>query len=327
MKKVVRAGIAGLAIAAAGGALIAQQTGAQSMTEVSFILNWFVEPPHGGYYAAQKDGLYEKAGLKVKLIPGGPDVAGQTLLAAGKVQFAETDPPAVLNARAQGAPLVSVFATFQDSPQCFLYHKENPVKSFADFKGRTVEVSPGAPFWDFIEAKYNLKGQYKRINYGGQMGPFVQDKTRLTQCYAIAEPFDLEKQKVDFGVFLVAESGFDPYVTISTTEDYTKSNPETIKAFVAATQEGWKRYLKNPANYEDALQSGNKDLKSDYMKWGSKQVGRYVMGVDGVTAKNGIGAMTDARWKAIADQLLQVGVLKKAADWKSAYTNEFLPKP
>jgi NitT/TauT family transport system substrate-binding protein len=177
MKRAVRFGIASLAVAAVGGALVAHQTSAQSMTEVSFILNWFVEPPHGGYYAAMKDGLYEKAGLKVKLIPGGPDVAGQTLLAAGKVQFAESDPPAILNARAEGAPLVGVFATFQDSPQAFLYHKSNPVKSFADFKGRTVEVSPGAPYWDFIEAKYKLKDNYKRINYGGQVGPFVQDKT------------------------------------------------------------------------------------------------------------------------------------------------------
>jgi NitT/TauT family transport system substrate-binding protein len=327
MKRAVRFGIASLAVAAVGGALVAHQTSAQSMTEVSFILNWFVEPPHGGYYAAMKDGLYEKAGLKVKLIPGGPDVAGQTLLAAGKVQFAESDPPAILNARAEGAPLVGVFATFQDSPQAFLYHKSNPVKSFADFKGRTVEVSPGAPYWDFIEAKYKLKDNYKRINYGGQVGPFVQDKTRLTQCYAIAEPFDLEKQKVDFGVLLVADSGFDPYVTIATTEDYIKSNGPTVKAFVAATQEGWKRYLKNPAAYEDALQAGNKDLKPDYMKWGAKQVGRYVLGTDGVTTKNSIGYMTDERWKAMADQLLQVGVLKKAADWKAAFTSEFIPKP
>jgi NitT/TauT family transport system substrate-binding protein len=96
---------------------------------------------------------------------------------------------------------------------------------------------------------------------------------------------------------------------------------------VAATQEGWKRYLKNPAAYEDALQAGNKDLKPDYMKWGAKQVGRYVLGTDGVTTKNSIGYMTDERWKAMADQLLQVGVLKKAADWKAAFTSEFIPKP
>ena len=73
-----------LAVLGAGLAVgVASFVNAQkAMPEVSIILNWFAEPPHGGYYAAVQDGLYEKAGVKVKLIPGGPNVAASFGLAS-----------------------------------------------------------------------------------------------------------------------------------------------------------------------------------------------------------------------------------------------------
>ena len=92
---------------------------AQTKPEVTMILDWFVEPPHGGFYAAVQDGLYEAKGVKVNLVPGGPTIAGYSLLGSGKVEFAMTDSAGMLSAREEGVPLVGVFANFQLSPPPF----------------------------------------------------------------------------------------------------------------------------------------------------------------------------------------------------------------
>ena len=41
-------------------------------------LNWFPEAEHGGYYAALVRGYYRDAGLDVKILPGGPNIAGDS---------------------------------------------------------------------------------------------------------------------------------------------------------------------------------------------------------------------------------------------------------
>jgi NitT/TauT family transport system substrate-binding protein len=47
--------------------------------------------------------------------------------------------------------------------------------------------------------------------------------------------------------------------------------------------------------------------------------------VDGGDAQQqGIGIMTDERWKKLADLLIEVGVIKPTTDWKAAYTTEFV---
>jgi NitT/TauT family transport system substrate-binding protein len=310
----------GLAIGVAG--FVSAQ---KPMTEITMVLDWFTEPPHGGFYAAVQDGLYEAKGLKVKLVPGGPNVAGYQLVATGKVQFAMMDTAGILSSREQGIPVVGVFAQFQLSPQVLMFHKSNPVKSFEDLAGRQVAVTPGAPYWDFIMAKYKLQGKVQQVNYSGQIASFLNDKKAVSQGYAVAEPYTIEKAGGDIGYLLVSDSGFSPYGMVGTTEDYIKQNPATVRAFVEATQEGWKRYIANPAKYGASLQADNKDLEPDFLAWSSKAVIPFVTGKDGQTQKYGLGTMALSRWNIVYDSLKKVGVLKKDQDVKKAFTNTFIP--
>jgi NitT/TauT family transport system substrate-binding protein len=300
---------------------------AQTKPEVTMILDWFVEPPHGGFYAAVQDGLYEAKGVKVNLVPGGPTVAGYSLLGSGKVEFAMTDSAGMLSAREEGVPLVGVFASFQLSPQVLMYHKSNPIKSFKDLAGRQVAVTPGAPYWDFIMAKYNLKGKVQQVNYSGQQATFLNDQKLVSQGYAVAEPYTLEKAGADIGYLLVGDSGFSPYGMIATTEDYIAKNPTIVKAVVEATQEGWERYVANPTKYGGTLQAANKDLEPDFLNWSGKAVIPFVTGKNDDTKKHGLGYMSTSRWNTMYKALRQVGVLKKDQDPKKAFTMKFLPKP
>ena len=61
-----------LIIAALAGAALAQP--AYALDKVTFATNWLADPEAGGYYQALVDGTYQKYGLDVTILPGGPDL-------------------------------------------------------------------------------------------------------------------------------------------------------------------------------------------------------------------------------------------------------------
>ncbi len=72
--------VAGLA-AVAGIIGLAQP--ALSLDKVKFGTNWLAAPEAGGFYQAAADGTYERYGLDVTIIPGGPQANGALLLLFG----------------------------------------------------------------------------------------------------------------------------------------------------------------------------------------------------------------------------------------------------
>ncbi|WP_425144978.1 ABC transporter substrate-binding protein [Deinococcus sp.] len=297
---------------------------AQGMTKVSMVLNWFPEPEAGGFYAAVKDGLYKAKGLDLEILPGGPGVNGTALMASGRVQFATLDSASIMLARDQGIPAVGVFATFQKFPQGLMSHAENPVKTFGDLKGRAVATSPGAAYWQYIEKKYNLAGKVQVVNYNGQLASWLNDPKAITQNYVTSEPFYAQEGGAKSYTLLVANSGFNPYGNLmAVTADYLKANPAVVKAYIEASQEGWKRYLANPAKYNDVMMAANKDLNPKYLAYAAATEKPLIAGGDAV--KYGIGYMSEARWNTLLGQLNDLKLLKTTLDIKSLYNMDSFP--
>src|SRR5918997_4405450 len=59
----------------------------QPLTEVTFGTNWIAQAEHGGYYQAVADGTFERHGLKVTIVPGGPRANNRMLMTVGKLDF------------------------------------------------------------------------------------------------------------------------------------------------------------------------------------------------------------------------------------------------
>jgi NitT/TauT family transport system substrate-binding protein len=65
-----------VAALAALAAMIALADPAQALDKVKFGTNWLADPEAGGFFQAVADGTYEKYGLDVDIIPGGPQSNG-----------------------------------------------------------------------------------------------------------------------------------------------------------------------------------------------------------------------------------------------------------
>ena len=246
-------------------------------------------------------------------------------MAAGRVQFAVMDAASLLFARDQGIPAVGIFAVFQTFPQGLMYHAEKPLKSFADLAGRQVAISPGAQYWEYLVAKYKLGGKVQVVNYNGQLADWLRDPNRVTQNYVTSEPFFAAKSGAKPKSLLIADSGYNPYGNlVSTTESYLKDNPKLVRAFMEATQEGWKRYVAAPAKYDAAMIAANKDLAPDYLAFSAKTQRGLIRTGDAL--KYGLGYMSAERWNTLYGQMNDLKLFKTSLDVTKAYDMSQFPK-
>ena len=78
---------AALGLLGASLALAGNVAPAAALDQVTFGTDWQAEAEHGGYYQALAAGIYEKYGLKVTIVSGGPQKDNRALLLSDKVQF------------------------------------------------------------------------------------------------------------------------------------------------------------------------------------------------------------------------------------------------
>ena len=118
------------------------------LTPISQVLNWFPQPEQGGQFAAKVKGYYKDAGLDMTILPGGPQVSGIQIVAAGKAEFGMAQGDELIQARDQGIPVVALAAQFQINPTAILFHKGDNVKDFSDLNGRKIYLIPGSMYWE-----------------------------------------------------------------------------------------------------------------------------------------------------------------------------------
>src|SRR6266567_2330608 len=101
-------------------------------TKVTLALNWVPEPEFGGFYAAREGGAYRRQGFDVEIRGGGAGVPVIQMVATGRVDFGTVGGDELVTARARGADVVAVFATFQTSPQGIMTHASRHLTSLSE---------------------------------------------------------------------------------------------------------------------------------------------------------------------------------------------------
>lgn len=290
---------------------------------LSVTLDWFPEPEHGGLFAAQVAGDYANAGLTVELIAGRPDAPVIPQVAAGRSAFGIADAATILAARAEGVPIVAVFAALQKNPRCILVHDDGP-RSLAELRDTTLAMNIREPFSQFLQQKVGLPG-VSVVPYAGNVAPFLADRALAQQAYVFSEPVVVARQGVAARCLLVADLGFDPYAgVVITSEQLIARQPERVRSFVAAMTTGWERYLSDPAPAHAEIHARNPEMTLETMASSAAALTPLVA----VAGGGRPGAMTATRWQTLHTQLAELGVYSAAAvDPTDAFTTDFLPRP
>jgi NitT/TauT family transport system substrate-binding protein len=296
------------------------------VTKIVFVPDWFAEPENAGELMAKLLNLYPPD-LDVEIRDGGPSVSVTQQLATGQIQMGTCGGiDSIMIAKQQGIDLVALFAPMQISPQVLIAHKEAGIKGFEDMKGKSIAVSDFANYYDWLAKKYGWS-QSQRVKYTGTLQDFLTNKSLITQGYYTSEPYYIQKEGQQVDTFFISDSGYSPYAEVlCTSKSFLEKNPDAVREFVQAAQKGYLAMLdpKNQKLLFDEIQRRNKDQQTDAMLYALSKMPDLMFTAE--TATNGFGTMSDERWKAMMQQLIDIGVLKGPLDYKALYTNEYLDK-
>ena len=297
---------------------------AQDLAKMVFLTNWYAQAEHGGFYQAVAEGTYRKQGLEVEVKMGGPQVNVVQLLVGGQADLVMGYDLQTIKLIEQGLPVVTVGATFQKDPAALIAHPD--VKALPDLKTRTLLIGQASEttFWPWLKARYGFTDDQKRP-YAFSVQQFLVDRNVAQQGYATSEPYSIEKGGVKPVVFLLADAGYPPYAqTIVTTRKVLQEKPELVRKFLQATAEGWRSYLKNPAPGNALIKKANPQMEDELLAYGVRKMIEFGLVTGGDAQKQGILAMTDARWKQTFEFMAGAGLVKPDVDYRKAYTLEAL---
>lgn len=298
-------------LAAAPGCNKKGQGGPPTGAGVVLVLDWVPEPEFGGFYAARESGAFARHGLTVEIRGGGAGVPVVQMVAGGQAQFGVVGADEVITARARGADVVPIFATFQTSPQGIMAHASRGYTKLADvLKNGTLAIEPGLPYAAFLKRKYGGFGA-KIVPYDGGVARFMVDPTFAQQCFVTAEPIAARKQGGDPQVFLVADEGFNPYTgVVIVSRRWFAEHPERVKAFVLAAREGWTAYLADPTTTNAVMHRLNPAMDAE--TFASAAAAEDPLTKSDDERAHGLGSMTRERWETLGTQLAGLGVVDRA---------------
>ena len=300
------------------------------MKEVKFGSNWLAQAEHGGFYQSVVDGTYEACGLKVSILPGGPQVNNRALLLAGKIDYhMGGDLLQAFNAVKEGVPIVAVAASFQKHPQVIIAHPGQAEK-FEDLKDLTLLIGDNGyqGFYQWMIAAYGFTPN-QRQPYTFNPAPFLADKGMAMQGYLSSEPYLIKKTAgFDPKVFLIADAGYSTYATtIETMAETVETKPEQVKCFVESSILGWYNFLygDNKAARE-LIKKDNPEMTDDKIDYAILKMKENGIVLSGDADELGIGVITDARVEDFFNKMVEAGAVDPGLDYKTAYTTEFVGK-
>ncbi len=316
-----------LAAAIALGAAVASLRAAPAET-VNFGTDWKAEAEHGGYYQAIATGIYRRYGLDVKLRPGGPQVNHAQLLAAGVLDFNIASNSFVpLNFVRESIPMVAVAAIFQKDPSVLIAHPDQGDDSFAALKGKPIMISSDTRVtsWLFLKQKFAYTDNQIRP-YTFSAAPFLADPKAIQQGYLTSEPFTIEQAGVKPVVLLLADAGYSSYGgLIETSQKLAHDKPGLVQRFVNASIEGWYSYLYgDPAPGNALIKRDNPEMTDALLAYGREKMKEHGIIDSGDAKREGIGAMSEARWRNFFETMAKAGLYPSDMDFRRAFTLKFV---
>jgi NitT/TauT family transport system substrate-binding protein len=327
MRMKLNAWITGALAACLGGSVLAQP-----LTEMTFGTNWLAQGEHGGYYQALADGTYEKYGLKVTIVPGGPRASNRMLMTVGKLDFYMGGSMIqAFSAVEKDIPTIVVAAHFQKEPQVLLSHLGQGLDTFEDLKrSNDILLSKDgvATFFQWMKAEHGFRDEQVKP-FGFNPAPFIANKKAVQQGYVTSEPLIIEKAAgFKPNVFLLADHGFSTYsTTVETRREIVEKNPDLVQRFVDASTIGWYNYLySDNTRARDLIKRDNPEMTDELLAYSLAKMKEYGIVDSGDASSLGIGAMTDARMKDFFDKMVKAGLFKPDLDYRKAYTLQFVNK-
>lgn len=279
---------------------------ALSAEKVSLQLKWHHQFQFAGYYAAKSQGYYARAGLDVTFIEATPDLNIVKEITEGRAQFGVGSNSILLDHHS-GAPIVVLGVIFQHSPYVLLAKKDNDINSIHDLVGKRIMLEPHADeLIAYLKNEGVPLGSMQQIKHRFSAQPLIKDETDIMSAYLSDEPFLLDKKGIEYSRFSPRSAGIDFYGdNLFTTQQEISEHPERVKAFRAASMQGWKYALSHPEEIVDLILQQYPTPKDRQQLLYEADKMRLLIRPELIE----IGYMLPGRWQHIAETYTSLGML------------------
>ncbi len=317
-----------LMVSMLAGAMSLAAVQAWAADKVTLQLKWVTQAQFAGYYVAKDKGFYEEEGLDVEIKPGGPDIAPEQVIAGGGADVIVDWMGGALAARDKGVGLVNIAQPFKKAGMQLVCPADGPVKTEADFKGRTLGV------W-FFGNEYPFYAWMNKLGLSTEGGP--DGVTVLKQSFDVQPLIQKQAdcisvmtyneywQLIDAGykpedliVFNYSAMGVDLLEDgLYTMEDKLKDPAfeDKMVRFVRASMKGWKYATENSDEAAGiVVENGGQDENHQ----------KRMMGEVAKLIDNADGKLIEAAYKRTADALVAQKIIAKepSGAWTSAITDK-----
>lgn len=308
-----------LAIACSGGS---------EKSELTVVLDWYPWSNHTGLYQAKDAGYYDGEGLEVDIeVPSDPAAVLQ-IVGSGRADFGISYQTDVLQARAEGVPVVSIAALVQHPLNSIMTLKESGITGPKQLEGKKL-ATPGIPSNDaYLATMLKHVGgdasRVEKIDVGFDLVSALVSKEvdAIIGAYWVHESIVAELQGYPVDIMRVEQYGVPDFyeLVLVTNEEMVEDNSEIVRDFLFATVKGYDDARNNPEAAIDTLMEAAPDTDRRVEERGIDLLAP--LWTDGAPQ---FGWQEPERWRSYGEWMVGNDLLERPLDWDAAFTNEFLP--
>ncbi|MDD4291344.1 MAG: ABC transporter substrate-binding protein [Clostridia bacterium] len=314
-----------LATLVCAGLLIYSGCGSNS-DEIVFLLDWTPNTNHTGVYVALEMGYYEEEGLSVSVQQPG-DTGTSMLVSAGLAQLGVDFQDQMAYNYEKDINVTAVAAVIQHNTSGIVSLKSQGITSPSKMMDKTYAS------WELDIEKAIIKeimendgGDFSKLKF---VPNTVYDVASALQtdvdCVWVFEGWDklnVELQGVNINYFSFKDFAdeLDYYTpVIIANNDYLRDNPEQAKAFLRATEKGYRYAIENPEEAARILCKHVPELDERLIKasqiWLADQY---------IADAQRWGVIEGERWDAFFAWLYEKGILTERTPDGYGFSNDFL---
>lgn len=302
-------------------------------TEITVCLDWTPNTNHTGLYTALANGYYADAGLDVKIVQP-PENGATEACSAGQVQFAIDAQDTLAAAFTSDTPMqvTAVAALIQHNTSGIISYKGQGMDTPKGLEGKeylTWESPIELAVMKSVVTKAG--GDWSKVKRIPNTVTDEAQDVKQNPNHAIWVFYgwgginaEVNHVDVDYFYFKDLDATFDYYTPILIANNaFLKTNPDDVKAFLAATKKGYEYAIENPEKAAQILIDsdetkslvGSEELVLASQKWLANE---YKSDVPQW------GYINPVRWDSFYAWLYEEKLIEKEIPAGTGFTNDYL---
>ncbi len=279
--------------------------------KVRLQLKWQHGFQFAGYYAAEQQGYYAQAGLKVELIAASPGLNVLDEVMSGRAQFGVGTSSLLLD-YAKGQDVRLLANVFQHSALVLLARPTSAVPDLQALRGQKIMLESGA---DELRAYLGREGlteqNYQLIEHSTSLPDLIHGQVAAISAYSSNEPLILQQAGIAYHQFSPRSAGIDFYGdNLFTSGKLWQKSPDLVEKFRAASLRGWSYAMQHPAEVVAYMQQRYPSGLNQTLLLAEAAAMQSLLQTDLIEP----GYINPERWLHIAAVYQQQGLLQTVPD-------------